>query len=111
MSDQLASYVRTIWPMLVGTVAGLLVAWLAKLAGIQIDSNLAFGATSAVMIAFVYGAGRLLETRHSPLARAAGRWILALGLKVGPPTYLRAPSRTTSLPVPGPLRRRLPPIE
>ncbi|NUT31518.1 MAG: hypothetical protein HOV79_00435 [Hamadaea sp.] len=102
MSDQLASYVRTLWPTLVGIVTGVIVAALAKHLGIEIDSTVAMGATSAVMIALVYGLGRWLEMRRSPLARSAGRWLLSLGLRVGPPTYQDRPGS-------GPLGRRLPP--
>lgn len=92
MSDQLKSYVRTYWPLIVGTVAGLIAAALAKYVGIEIDSNLAFGVTSVVMVGVVYAGGRWLETRKSSFARAVGRFLLSLGLDTGQPTYPSPPA-------------------
>src|SRR5690606_11849695 len=92
MPDRLAAYVRTYWPMVLGHVATALAAWLGGRPGVSVDSVAAYELIALTASAGVYALGRWLETRAGDgvwprVARAAGRWLLALGLHTGQPTY------------------------
>ena len=94
MPDRLAAYVRTYWPMVLGHVATALAAWLGARLGVSVDSVVAYELIALTASAGVYALGRWLETRAGDgvwprVARAAGRWLLALGLHTGQPTYIR----------------------
>lgn len=92
MSDRLAGYVRTYWPLLLGHLAALLTGWVVKQFGITIDSTLAYELLALGLSGAVYAAGRWLEVRRgnswpAVVGRAVGHWLLALGLPTGPPAY------------------------
>lgn len=94
MSDRLAAYVRTYWPLLIGHLAAVVTAWIAGRFGVVIDSVLVYEGLALGLSAVVYAAGRWLEARTGDgvgarVARAAGRWLLALGLDTGQPVYGR----------------------
>jgi hypothetical protein len=106
ISDQLAAWIRTIWPMLLGQLAAWLlaqswappiIAWLADL-GITIDQPKLISALGLLAGAVIYTAARWLErrtgtTRWHALARAAGRLLLSLGLHTGQPIYAQPDQR------------------
>ncbi|MEV7268394.1 hypothetical protein AB0N38_33045 [Micromonospora aurantiaca] len=99
MSDRLAAYLRTYWPLLLGHLAAVLTAWLAARAGIRVDQAWVYEALALGLSAAVYAAGRWLEDRDGDgtlavAARLAGRWILALGLDTGKPVYGLPPARS-----------------
>lgn len=87
MSDGLKSHIRTWWPIALGQLATLLVAFLAQRFGVEISGELAYGITAAVTTALVYSLGRWLETRPPGLLRGLGRFILSLGLVADKPVY------------------------
>jgi hypothetical protein len=92
MPDRIAGYVRTYWPLLLGHLAAILTAWLARHLGLTIDSTIAYEGLALGLSGAVYAAGRWLEVRPgtSLPARAArwvGHWLLSLGLPTGPPSY------------------------
>lgn len=89
--DQAKSFIRTMWPVVVGYLAGLLVTWAGHSMGVTIDSNVAFGIVTTVLVGIIYGGGRWLETRRSPFAQHLGRVLLSFGLDLGQPTYKPAP--------------------
>lgn len=90
MSDRWASYIRTWWPLFLGHVAALLVAFLATKLGFQLDGALAFEIVGFAASALIYWLGRKLENAEAGWAKALGKFILSLGLSTGQPTY--APS-------------------
>lgn len=98
--DQIKSYIRTMWPVVVGYLAGLLVTWVGQKLGVTVDTNVAFGIVTTILVGIVYGAGRWLETRSNAFAQGVGRWLLSLGLDLGTPTY--------QPPAPEPLAGRAP---
>jgi hypothetical protein len=89
MTDKARSYVRTLWPVLLGHVA----AWLADRLGVLgMDSATAVLLVGSVATALVYVLGRELERvkrtgRLGDVARWSGRFLLSLGLDVGQPIY------------------------
>lgn len=87
MSDRLASYIRTWWPLFLGHAAALLVVFLAAKFGIQIDGALAFEIVGFAASAIVYWVGRQFENADAGWAKALGKFILSLGLTTGQPTY------------------------
>ena len=94
MSDRAASYIRTMWPIVLGHAAALLVTYLATKFGIHVDGALAFEAVGMVASALVYWLGRNLENSRIELLRGAGHFILSLGLATTQPTYATAPAAT-----------------
>lgn len=102
VSDRFAAYVRTYWPLLLGHLAAVLTAWLATRAGVRVDEAWVYELLALGLSAAVYAAGRWLEDRPgdgaaAQAARLAGRWLLALGLDTGKPTYGLPPARTESV--------------
>lgn len=100
LTDAAASRIRTVWPMAIGAIAAWLItrAWAAPILhaldqlGMPVTRAVLATAISWALGALVYLAGRWLEGRHGQSraarwARAAGRWVLSLGLKTGQPTY------------------------
>ncbi|MEW2383395.1 hypothetical protein AB0873_15070 [Micromonospora sp. NPDC047707] len=92
MSDRLAAYVRTCWPLLIGHLTALAVAYVAARWGITIDSLIVYEILAVVLTGVVYAAGRWLEDRtgdsvFAVAARALARWLLSLGLDTGQPIY------------------------
>lgn len=88
MSDGLRSHIRTWWPIALGQLTTLLVAFLAAKVGVEVSGEVAYAFVSAAVTALVYSLGRWLETRTQSWARRTGRLILSLGLNVGAPTYV-----------------------
>lgn len=98
MSNTIAARVRTWWPLLLGHLAAVLVAWaqpalihLAPL-GVHIDQAVAYEVLSFLLAGAVWEAGRFLERwpargRAAGPARALGRFLLSLGLRTGQPLY------------------------
>lgn len=98
MTDRLASYVRTLWPLVLGHLAAILIAAVARATGVELHSAVALELVSLVASGAVYGSGRWLESRVGEhLAARAARWlgrmVLSIGLTTGAPTY---PERRTS---------------
>jgi hypothetical protein len=97
------SYLRTLWPLLLGH----LTAWAftrvdalgLPVADVLVAELVAFAAT-----AVVYAVGRWAEERRGAgwparAARATGRILLSLGLHTGPPVYgMPAPRTGTTNP-------------
>ena len=102
MSDRLASYIRTWWPMFLGHVAALVVTFVAKRFGIEIDGVLAFEAVGFVASALVYWLGRRLENSSLPFLKTVGKLILSLGLDVPQPTYVPPPPAKAAMSLPPP---------
>lgn len=101
MSDRLAAYVRTYWPLLLGHLAALLTAWIATRLGVTIDDALVYEALALGLSAAVYAAGRVLEdvagdSTPARAARLAGRWLLSLGLDTGQPVYGHPPAQSST---------------
>ena len=101
MSDRLAAYVRTYWPLLIGHLTALVVAYVAAQWGITIDSVIVYEILAVTLTGLVYAAGRWLESRtgEGPMslaARIVARWLLSLGLDTGQPTYGLPPAETTT---------------
>ena len=104
MSDRLAAWIRTVWPMLLGYLAAwllaqswapTLVSWLAA-AGVDVTEAGVVHLLGWLLGAAVYSAGRWLERRAGGrrlhrLARAVGRFILSIGLPTGQPAYSPPP--------------------
>lgn len=93
VSDSAAAWLRTVWPVLVGHVAGWLVAWLAARTGVRVDEGWMVEALGLAGTAVVYGAGRWLEARRGPgvvavAARWLGRLLLSAGVATGRPVYI-----------------------
>ena len=87
MDDIVIARIRTWWPIFLGHIVALLVAWLAAHVGLRIDSALAFEVLGGLASLGVWELGRLLERSSNSKAQAVGRWLLALGAAVGPPSY------------------------
>lgn len=89
MTDKARSYVRTLWPVLLGHLA----AWLADRLGVLgVDSATAALLVGTIASMLVYAAGRELERvkrsgRVGDAARWLGRLLLSLGLDTGQPVY------------------------
>lgn len=94
MSDRAASYIRTMWPIILGHAAAILVTFLATKFGVHVDGALAFEAVGMVASALVYWLGRNLENSSITLLRGVGHFILSLGLATAQPTYATAPAST-----------------
>lgn len=103
LSDRSAAYVRTLWPMLVGHVAGVVLAWLQPL-GLPDEPTLAVlvvEGIALVMSGLVYGAGHELEQLAgkawwAKLGRGVGRFLLSLGLaEARPPIYDYPPAESS----------------
>lgn len=97
MSDALAARLRTVWPLALGHVAAFLGAWLFRLTGVEIDSVLILEGVSLAASWGVWEAGRYLEARANPIAKAVGRWLISAGKDVGAPTYGVQPTVSSSV--------------
>lgn len=91
LSDRASAYIRTLWPLLLGHAAAWLLLKVDAL-GLPVDNTLVVELVSFAAAAVVYGTGRFLESRTGGgwlpiLARGLGKWVLALGLHTGQPTY------------------------
>lgn len=87
MSDRSASYIRTMWPLFLGHLAALLVAFAADRFGVHLNDALAFEFVGFAASALVYLLGRKLENSRVTVLRGAGHFILSLGLATTQPTY------------------------
>jgi hypothetical protein len=99
IADQAAARLRTIWPMLVGHAAALLLVHAApaldtveKTTGYRPSTATVTLVVGMLLGWIVYETGRILEAvtgegRAARIARAAGRWILSVGIPTGQPTY------------------------
>ncbi len=99
ISDRLAARILTVWPMLLGVLAAQLllwaapvVAWLRDVLGMEVTAVQVTAVLGLVLGWAVYEAGRWLEDRSGTgwsavVARVVGRWVLALGLQTGQPSY------------------------
>lgn len=94
MDDIVIARIRTWWPLLLGHVAALVVMWLGSKVGIHVDSLVVAEILGLVLSAAIWELGRRLERSENPVADAIGRWLLALGGAVGPPSY--QPSRPST---------------
>ena len=99
MSDRLAAYVRTYYPLALGHVAALIVAWVGARFGLTVDSLLVYEILAVGLTGLVYAVGAELgrvdgDGRWPRVARAVGRWLLSLGLDTGAPTYGLPPAKT-----------------
>jgi hypothetical protein len=91
MTDKARSYVRTLWPVLLGHLAAWAVVQLAPF-GVEVNSAQVVTVLGFVLAGLVYVAGRELERvsgsgRIATGARWAGRFLLSLGLDIGQPLY------------------------
>jgi hypothetical protein len=77
-----ASLVRTVVPVIVGVLLG----WAAKV-GLNLPEGAVTEIVTVTLTAVYYALARLLEAEWP----AVGRWLLALGLPVGRPTYTAPP--------------------
>lgn len=87
MSDYLKSIVRTAVPAVLGSLAVLLVAVLARWIGYDLDPSVALGLVTAATITLVFAVGRGLERSSVPLLAWIGRFLLTLGPDIGQPRY------------------------
>lgn len=87
MSDTFAARLRTWWPVFLGHVAALIVAWVLKLTGIELDNALVFEAVSFALSGAIWESGRWLEARPNRVLAAVGRWLVSAGRQIGAPTY------------------------
>jgi hypothetical protein len=100
MTDKARSYVRTLWPVLIGHLA----AWLADRLGVLgVDSTTAALLVGSIATMLVYGLGRELERVKRPdrigtFARAVGRLLLSVGVDTGQPIYAGPVHRAASAP-------------
>ena len=94
MSDDVIARIRTWWPLLLGHIAAGLVTWLARRFGINLDPAMATLVLGLVLSAGIWELGRRLERSDNRVADAIGRWLLALGAAVGPPSYGTKPPPT-----------------
>lgn len=99
MSDRLAAYVRTYWPLLLGHLAAIITGAASARFGVTIDSAIVYELLALGLSAAVYAAGRWLEDRAgdgalATLARVVARWLLSLGLDTGQPVYGLPPAQT-----------------
>jgi len=79
-----ASFIRTITAVIVGVLLGQAAKW-----GFNLPEGAVTEIVTIVITGLYYLIVRALE-RHWPIA---GRWLLALGLPVGQPTYKVIPGR------------------
>lgn len=100
MTDGLKSHIRTLWPILLGQLTTILVAYVASKYGVHVDNAIAYGFVSGAVTSVVYAAGRWLETRRWKPARVVGRAILSLGLVAERPTYVPPAPAGTVRPLP-----------
>lgn len=101
MSNRLAAYIRTYWPLLIGHLTALVVAYVATRFGFVLDSLIVYEILAVVLTGAVYAAGRWLENRGGDgalavAARAVARWLLALGLDTGQPVYVQPEGKTST---------------
>ncbi len=99
LSDKLASRLRTMWPVLLGYLAAQLLVvvapitgWLHTALGVDITEQQAATLLGVMLAWLIWELGRWLEDRRGDgwptrIARAVGRWLLALGLNTGQPHY------------------------
>lgn len=100
LPDRLAAWIRTIWPMLLGSLAAWLLgqAWAPAIVdrlaaiGVHVDQVALVHILGLLLGAAVYTAGRWLEHRTGPgrrgrYARTLGRFLLSIGLPTGQPRY------------------------
>jgi hypothetical protein len=100
VSDRLAAYVRTYWPLLIGHLTAYVVTTVAARWGVTIDSLIVYEILAVTLTGTVYAVGRWLEDRTGEswlavAARIIARWLLSLGLDTGQPTYGLPPAETT----------------
>jgi hypothetical protein len=113
VSDRLAAYVRTYWPLLIGHLTAYAVAAVADRFGVVIDSLIVYEFLAVGLTGLVYAVGRWLEGRTGEswlavAARVIARWLLSLGLDTGQPTYGLPPAvsqQTTDLYPDGSIRQ------
>jgi hypothetical protein len=91
VTDKARSYVRTLWPVLLGHLAAWIVVKTTPF-GFHVDTAQTVTIIGFVLAALVYGLGRELERtagsgRAAAGARWVGRFLLSLGLDVGQPLY------------------------
>lgn len=103
--DQLKAFIRTMWPVIVGGLTGLLVTWIGDKIGIEVDSNVVMVAVTTVLVGIIYGLGRWLEKRDNAFLAGLGRWLVSLGMDLGQPTYVKADAAAKPLAGAPPPRR------
>lgn len=92
MSDTRAARLRTVWPAVVGHIATWVAAVAVHKLGFSPDMSpvIELAVIELVSVAATWVAwdlGRWLEARPNPVAAALGRWLIAAGKEIGPPTY------------------------
>jgi hypothetical protein len=91
MSDQLAARIRTVWPLVLGHVAAVIVAWVFAKTGVQLDGVVVLELLSFVASWLIWEAGTWLQVQANPVLQGAGRWLVAAGQDIGKPTYPELP--------------------
>lgn len=92
MDDIVIARIRTWWPLFLGHVAAVVVMWIGSKFGLHVDSLVAAEILGLVLSAGIWELGRRLERSDNPIADMVGRWLLALGGAVGPPSYEKPPA-------------------
>lgn len=96
MSDATRAFIRTIWPMILGALAAMLVTAAARWLGYDLDSGLALSLVTVAAGAVIYKLGHVLERSDVALLRGIGHFLLSLGADLGQPVYIKPDPESSS---------------